>query len=70
MMPTGTTRYLVRRGFSECEVWREALGNAAQLLWVASKGECIDAPDRIPTGGASGTREVAESYSREYPNGF
>ena len=48
---TGSNNYLVRAGFSECETWRQALGNAAPLLWVADTGYCLDAPEHVPAGG-------------------
>jgi hypothetical protein len=47
---TGKRNYLVRREFSECVEWREALGNAAPLLAMASTGYCLDATQRIPAG--------------------
>lgn len=47
---TGSTHYIVRHGFSECDVWRKAMGQTAPLLAVADSGYCLDAPDNMPAG--------------------
>jgi hypothetical protein len=48
---TGQYSYLVRADFTECAVWREAMGNEARLLMFADRGYCIDAPEFVPGGG-------------------
>ena len=60
---TGSTRYLVRYGFTQCSEWRDALGNDAQLLAFANIGECLDAPEWIPNG-CSAIDVVHTVYSR------
>ena len=47
---TGNKNYLVRYGFSESDVWLNALGNSSPLLANADSGYCIDAPTHIPAG--------------------
>lgn len=64
-MKTGSTTYLVRRGFSECDVWRKALGNDERLLAFAAHGECLDAPEWIPSGCASNL-PAGEVVSRKW----
>lgn len=41
---------LVRREFSEEAVWRDTLGNSAQLYPLALHGFAIDAPEHYPAG--------------------
>lgn len=48
---TGQQRYLVRDGFTECQTWRDALGNAEPLAMFADHGYCLDAPEYVPAGG-------------------
>jgi hypothetical protein len=40
----------VRRGFSEQDVWRDALGVYEPLLAYADKLPTLDAPDLLPAG--------------------
>lgn len=41
---------VVKSDWSECAVWRKALGNSEPLLAMAVAGECMDAPEYLPGG--------------------
>ena len=41
---------LVREGFTEQDIWRRALGDAAPLRVFAMLGGALDAPDVSPAG--------------------
>ena len=51
----------VRRGFSEQDVWREALGVFEPLLAYADKLPTLDAPDYLPSGHT--TKKILRDYS-------
>lgn len=53
---TGSTNYLVRPGFTQEAIWRDALGNSAPLLIAADTGECLDAPEYVPAGSMVSSR--------------
>lgn len=42
-------RVLVRYGFSDENIWRDALGNTAQLFVCSIDGP-LDAPEHMPAG--------------------
>jgi hypothetical protein len=52
-----TKRALVRAEYSECRVWRQALGNDACLHPFVTDGN-LDAPERIPSGAHGGLESV------------
>lgn len=43
-------RILVRTGFTQENIWRDALGYSEPLLVSADYVDCLDAPDFIPAG--------------------
>ena len=51
----------VRRGYSEQDVWREALGVFEPLLAYADKLPTLDAPDYLPSGHT--TSKILRDYS-------
>jgi hypothetical protein len=51
----------VRRGFTEQDVWREALGLYEPLLAFADKLPTLDAPDYFPSGHT--TAKILQDYS-------
>lgn len=64
---TGESRYLVRHEFTESATWRDALGNAAQLLAFADQGYCLDAPEYVPAGGMqSGEKWVSAQFASRF----
>lgn len=50
LIPMGP-RAVVRSGFSQCDVWREAVGQETPLLMFATEGS-LDAPQQIHAGSA------------------
>jgi hypothetical protein len=52
---------LVRRGFTEQDVWRNALGVFEPLLAFADKLPTLDAPDYLPSGHT--TSKILRDYS-------
>jgi hypothetical protein len=52
----------VRRGFTEQDVWREALGIYEPLLAFADKLPTLDAPDYFPSGHTTAKRFRDFSY--------
>lgn len=55
---TGSNNYLVRKGFTQDDQFREVLGNSEWLLCFADTGYCIDAPERIPAGATQACKYV------------
>lgn len=57
-MPTLATPspVLVREGFTEQDIWRRALGDAAPLRVFAMLGGALDAPDVLPAGAMQPSR--------------
>ena len=51
----------VRRGYSEQDTWREALGVFEPLLSFADKLPTLDAPDYLPSGHT--TSKILRDYS-------
>jgi hypothetical protein len=51
----------VRRGYSEQDTWREALGLFEPLLAYADKLPSLDAPEYLPSGHT--THKILRDYS-------
>ena len=60
---TDAKRVQVRRGFTEENVWREALGGAEPLLCFVTYGP-LDAPDNMPAGSH---RSIPAKYGSSQP---
>ena len=52
---------LVRRGFTEQDTWRDALGLYEPLLAFADKLPTLDAPEYLPSGHT--TSKILRDYS-------